>query len=75
MITGWGANGRYKMVHYFRDSDGRPACATLHKKNSMATISLNHWNPDHPNTCKKCRRIYQKIAVETTIGKTSTLEV
>ncbi len=73
MITGWGANTRYKKVHYFRDIDGRPACAIKHKSKGLATITLKNWDPDHPHTCPKCRKLYEKIAVvETTIGKVST---
>lgn len=64
MITGWGTSSRYQAVHYFRDSDGRPACANGSRRNGMATIALHDWNPDHESTCPKCRKIYERIKQE-----------
>lgn len=68
MITGWGANAQYYHIHYFRDSDGRPLCAVKGKRKGLATMSLKDWNPDHPNTCPKCKKILTRAFAG--IGKT-----
>ena len=61
MITGWGANSRLVEIHYFRESDGFPLCATETKRRSRATLPLPGWNPDNMNTCPKCREYLKKI--------------
>jgi hypothetical protein len=72
MITGWGANSRYHKIHYYRDLDGRPLCGTKGRKMGTATLSIKNWNPEHPNTCPKCKEIMGRIG--TAIGKTSMSE-
>lgn len=61
MITGWGANSRLREVHYFREPDGFPLCATNSKRRSQATLPLPHWDQNKPNTCPRCRIFLQKI--------------
>lgn len=74
MITGWGANSRLTEIHYFRESDGFPLCATETKRKSRATLPLPKWNPENPNTCPLCKAFLEKITAGKElagIGKTS----
>lgn len=61
MITGWGMNTRLRQVHYFREGDGFPLCATNTRTRSQATLKIINYDMHNPNTCPKCKELYEKI--------------